>query len=374
MRILYYFPELSTPMSQWQRIHFIDELSRNGIRIDVFNPLLCRCIEEAQECVIGELEKGKYDLFMTCLCNERHIFKSTIETISQKGIPTLSFRPDNLAIPYNDKDLSKAFDLLWLTSRETQYLYQRWGANTIYAPYAANPFTYTYNDLQLNNRLCFIGNPHGSRARIINTFAKWGIPIDMYHGKKDKEIDISNQIRPNWTIPVLDSTLAIIYKRLLFKEGRKLIMGAFMERLKGTQVVVPNECLFSYPGLSFNGMIDAYSKYALSLSFTSYAKTDILKNNLPVLNLRNFEIPMCGGIQLCRYSEEMNQLFEDGKEVVLYRDEEEMIDKAKYYLYTATEAEIRRMKSSARFRAEKDHTWMNRFKTVFDELALNKQL
>ena len=369
MKILYYYPELSTPMMQWQRVHFFDELARYGIEFEVFNPLLCENIEQAQEEVIKISKNKKFDLFMTCLCNEKHIYKSTIEDIKRRGIPTLSFRPDNLAIPLNDKKMSPVFDLIWLTSKDTQYLYDKWGAKTVFLPYAANPFVYKYEVEPSIRRVCFIGNPHGSRTTIINNLTKGGVNVDMFHGGNKKASNDEAGIKPQWTLPLSSPSHEII-SRLRTKEGRRLLLGALYEKISETGGLIGNEYLGKYPGLSFEGMVENYSKYYLSLSFSSYAKTDVLKRNLPVVNLRNFEIPMCGGIQLCRYSEEMASLFEDGKEVVLYHDREEMIEKAKYYIGSATDREIKEMKNSARMRSENEHTWMNRFRVVFDLLGL----
>lgn len=369
MKILYYYPELSNPMMQWQRVHFFDELAHYGIEFEVFNPLLCENIEQAQEEVIKISQNERFDLFMTCLCNEKHIYRSTIEDIKRRGIPTLSFRPDNLAIPLNDKKMSPVFDLIWLTSKDTQYLYDRWGANTVSLPYAANPFVYKYEVEPSIRRVCFIGNPHGSRVSIINNLTKGGVYVDMFHGSNKKMSDAEVGIEPQWVLPLSSPSHEII-NRIRTKEGRRLLLGTLYEKISNPGTLAGNDYLNQYPGVPFGEMVEKYSRYYLSLSFSSYAKTDVLKRNLPVVNLRNFEIPMCGGIQLCRYSEEMASLFENGKEVVLYRDRDEMIEKAKYYLDSASDQEIREMKKSARIRSENEHTWMNRFKVVFDSLGL----
>lgn len=371
MKILYYFPEQSTSMMQWQRIHFMEELSHYGIVFDVINPLLCDNFEDAQERTIKTLDKVGYDLFMTCLCNEKHIHPTTIEEIKKRGVPTLSFRPDNLSIPFNDKNLAATFDLLWLTSKDTQYLYDKWGAKTIFLPYAANPFTFVYNDsVSLTNRICFIGNPHGSRTSIINHLTQFGLPVDMFFGGQKDASLVGNEIVPLWEFRS-PTRLQIVADRLRTCEGRRLLKGALFEKISKREKLAENDTLRKYPSLSFEEMIEKYSKYYLSLSFSSYAKTDVLKHNLPVVNLRSFEIPMCGGIQLCRYSEEMASLFDDGKEVVLYKDREEMIDKANYYLNSASDQVIFKMKDAARRRAVSEHTWFNRFRIVFDYLGLS---
>ena len=52
MNIFYFFKELQTPMYQWQRIHFFDELERGGHHIITFNPLDYPSTDEANEKLI----------------------------------------------------------------------------------------------------------------------------------------------------------------------------------------------------------------------------------------------------------------------------------------------------------------------------------
>ena len=114
-----------------------------------------------------------------------------------------------------------------------------------------------------------------------------------------------------------------------------------------------------------------YSEYRLALSSTSYHNTDVLKNPVEVINLRAFEIPMSGGLQICRYNNYLAEQFEDGKEIIFYRTNEEFHSKVDYYLHKAKECEIAELKASARKRAESDHTWIKRFSIVFEILGIN---
>ncbi len=54
--------------------------------------------------------------------------------------------------------------------------------------------------------------------------------------------------------------------------------------------------------------------------------------NKDQINLRNFEIPACGGFQLCDRSLRLTEIFKEGEEIALYEDEEELVDKIRYYL------------------------------------------
>lgn len=58
----------------------------------------------------------------------------------------------------------------------------------------------------------------------------------------------------------------------------------------------------------------------------------ITRENRDTSNLRNFEIPACGGFQLSERSEEVLRLFEEGKEIACFGDGEELAAKCAFYL------------------------------------------
>jgi spore maturation protein CgeB len=79
---------------------------------------------------------------------------------------------------------------------------------------------------------------------------------------------------------------------------------------------------------------------------------------------------MSGGLELTSYTSELSNYFEDGKEIVLYKTNEEMIDKAKFYLDSKNHLVVKKLKANARYRAENEHTWTNRFSKIFENLSL----
>lgn len=371
MKILYYFPELSVAMMQWQRVHFFDELFRHGIEFEVFNPLLFDSIDEANDNLLIHIKEQQYDLFLANLCNEQHIHAAAIDEIRRMGIPTMSFRSDNLVMPYNDKELASHFDLLWLTSKETKYLYDKWGANTYFAPYAANPFVFHFSQPNyFVHHVCFIGTPYGSRTRMMNVLLENNIDLTLFYGKSEKtNKETKNTIETRQKIQSL-SKIHVLYNRLCFHEGRRLTWGTIVDKISGKREIIQSEHLFREKSVDCESIGNIYSQYTLSLASTSAGHTDVLQKPVKVINLRNFEIPMSGGIEICRYNPELAEYFEEGKEILFYRDKNELIDKAKYYTQKASDKEILSIKKAARLRAENEHTWMNRFKMSFDILGL----
>ncbi len=363
MEIIYYFRQQQTPMYLWQNVHFIDELKRNNIHVEIFNPINYENITIANEELIKKMKKKKYDLFMTCH-NEQLLFIRTLISIKDMKIPTLLICYDNLLIPYEHKKVCTYFDLVWLTAMETKRMFDKWGAKTIFAPYAANPYTYKYYDEgEENNRIVFNGTPYGSRANIINTLSKSGIQIDVY-----------SNLNGGRVVSKKHSFFEYIQKFLRFASfsiGRKVLQSALIQKLSHKAVIEENDYLRIKSSVEFSEISKLYSRYAVSLSSTSARDTGILKKPVNVLVLRTFEIPMSGGILFCEYTDELAKYFEDGKEVILYRNTKEMLEKAKILLSPEYKGKRDEIRKNARIRAERDHTWMKRFELIFKELGIH---
>lgn len=363
MRILYYYACEESMMFQWQKIHIINEMEHHNHEIQIFNPLSYKTLDEANDEVINTLMRSKYDLFMSCHHGEV-LYPDTVQRISQLGIPTLNFRPDNLVIPFFDKHSAKYYDLVWLTSKETEYLYKRWGCNTVFLPYAANPFAFNpvYSQTE-TERICFIGNPHGSRIDVLNYLLNGEIPVSVHTLQKQT-------VHKVFSAPMENYRKVLVKNNLRYPIGIKLTVGAIKEKFGQKEINLNSPYLCFEDPVALSELSTAYSSYSLSLSFTDANSTSVLKKPVKIVNLRNFEIPMAGGLQITMYSPEIAQYFEDGKEIILAKSKDELIDKAKFYLGHDNIDLRRKMKINARKRAENEHTWNQRFEKVFQTLGI----
>lgn len=358
-------------MAMWQKIHFFDELKRHDIELVTLKGLELHSWSEANEKALEMLRSGRYSLFFTAICRKEQLFIETLQEIKKMGIPTLCIRFDNLLIPYYDKELAPYFDLVWLTSIETKRLYDKWGVKSIFAPYAANPFFFKYSEKPLRRQVCFIGSPYGSRTRMMNTLTTNGVNLSLFYGKLSKESTTEVLSNESVNLPTAQyGTVRVFIDRMKTWEGRRLLKGTLVNKTKGNIQLIENEYLSKGPSVSFEQICELYSEFALSLASTSAVHTDILKVPLKVINLRNFEIPMSGGIEICRYNKELSDYFEEDKEIIFYNNNNELVDKARFYTQKATDSDIIAIKCAARKRAENEHTWFNRFSKVFNELGL----
>ncbi len=101
----------------------------------------------------------------------------------------------------------------------------------------------------------------------------------------------------------------------------------------------------------------------------AFFSAKIVLNNLhPAVingvNKRTFEIPACGGFQITKYSEIINELFVKDKEIVTYKNLDDLKEKIDYYL---KHEEERNLIIKAGFeRTNKDHTYKVRLKEMLD--------
>jgi hypothetical protein len=88
------------------------------------------------------------------------------------------------------------------------------------------------------------------------------------------------------------------------------------------------------------------------------------------INMRTFEIMSTGSFCLTNWIPTIEDLFEDGKHLVLYRSLDEMIDKARYYIDHDEEREKIAQAGYEEVRAK--HTILHRVKTMLDHSLFAK--
>lgn len=90
------------------------------------------------------------------------------------------------------------------------------------------------------------------------------------------------------------------------------------------------------------------------------------------INYRTFETTGCGTFLLTNYTPNLEKLFEIGKEIVVYKDLNDLDDKVKYYLENEEEREV--IAKAGYERSRKDHTYYQRAKTLIDIIKNNENI
>jgi spore maturation protein CgeB len=95
----------------------------------------------------------------------------------------------------------------------------------------------------------------------------------------------------------------------------------------------------SVPGLKLMRRTAVGREMSLVLNVSRISLNFLTPEQQDRINVRNYEIPACGGFQLCERTEEIQSLFREGKEVACFGSIDELRDKVAYYLRHARESE-----------------------------------
>ncbi len=161
------------------------------------------------------------------------------------------------------------------------------------------------------NKICFIGNPDKTRSGIISVLAKEGFEVDVYgHG---------------WNRSALS--------RLKNVTRFDAVYGSeFWEKLR---------------------------QYRVQLNI-------FRKHNIDSHNMRSFEIPAVGGIQLTPYSREQAGFFSGDNEVFFYKTFPDMLDKVKELTHFPAD-KIKFFRDAARARSvSSGYSYKDRALTVYE--------
>jgi len=111
--------------------------------------------------------------------------------------------------------------------------------------------------------------------------------------------------------------------------------------------------------LPFHEMVRVFnrSKINLNLSNASVDANQQVKG-------RNFEVPGTRSFLLTGPADNLEEYYADGKEMVVFHSQEEMIDRIRYY--TTHDSEREAIATAGFNRTLKEHTWEHRWSDIFD--------
>lgn len=209
------------------------------------------------------------------------IYVSSLEYAKLKAIKLVNFNPDNPFVfsgrgsgNSNITSSIKLYDLYFSYSLDIVTQLKRIGVNSMLLPFAYDlPLEVTYDALaavEEINKVCFIGNPDKERAAIISAIIATGVKVDLFGN--------------NWNSFITD--------------GRATLH----------QPVYGNDLWFTL------------RKYRVQLNMLRI-------HNLTSHNMRTFEIPGVGGIQLAPYTKEHAMFFTPDQSIFLYNNTKEAVAK-----------------------------------------------
>lgn len=257
------------------------------------------------------------------------------------------------------KPLLRAANLSIYCSKEAEHYFHENATNSYYMPFAGLSSNLNFQKTK-NGKISFIGTSYGHRPHYILRCLQKKIPIDVYGSGWVNNHRLRSFLR----------TLKFQYQ--LFTNSKDCIDTSY----RCLNDVLLKEIIEFYSN-SINGFLS-------DLEYTSLLQESSIILNLPesrfshdysnpsVLigaNLRDFEVPTCGSLLLTQANEEIKSLFEDDKEIVTFKNEWEMVDKAIFYLKNPNI--LLKIAEAGNLRVKKEHLWEHRFTNLFKYLKQN---
>jgi spore maturation protein CgeB len=313
-----------------------------------------------------EHAKKPFDLFFSYF-TDNDISIEAIKEVKKKSIPMANFSCNNTHQFYLVEKISPFFDYNLHSEKDAEIKFKAINANPVWFPMAANPKYYFPQNLDYKYSTSFIGAAYSKRSYYINHLILNNLEVDCFG--------------PNWLINKPYPKLKHLKKeleryinltRLFFtfdNQGRLNISSRLQYYDLLNNLRDKNKNRFHYP-VSDEEMIKIFNQSRINLGFTEVFSTD----NIPGqglkqhLHLREFEVPMSGGLYITNYFEELEYFYNVDKEILTFRNEFELADKIKFYLTHEKEASI--IRNNAFKRATSCHSYQNRYGDLFNKIKI----
>lgn len=308
-----------------------------------------------------ENTKKPFDLFFSYLIDGM-VDPIVIDEIRKMGVPTCNFSCNNAHQFDLILRLSPHFDYNLHAERDAGQKFLEIGANPFWWPMASNPKYFKPHDLPRDIPVSFVGANYALRSRYISYLLENEIDVHAYG--------------PTWRFGARTPFRSSVKRYLLLAKSvmartpdAQASLSAYLAEHDFNRSLSARFPKNLHLPVSDEELIQLYSRSKISLGFLEvFDQHDPSKAIARHLHLREFEAPMSGALYFTGYSDELGDFFELDKEVVVYRDEKELLDKTQYYLSHPDEAEA--IRKAGYQRAISEHTYQMRFKKLFAQLGI----
>lgn len=286
-----------------------------------------------------------------------------LDEIRKAGVPTCNFSCNNIHQFYLVDEISLHIDYNLHAEKDAREKFLAIGATPLWWPMASNPTYFKPLDLPPDTAVSFVGTNYGTRARYALHLLENGVDVHLYG--------------PGWRWGTSSRSRALA-KRVKYLTLAALAFSppsGYRASANLADHDLRRNLAAKFPGnvhdaVSDDELIALYSRSRVSLGFLEvYPDHDASQPIRQHVHLRDFEAPMCGALYCTGYMQELEEMFEPDKEVLMYRNADELLDKTEYYLDHPAQAE--QVRNAGRARALQDHTYQRRFEQLFQAIGLS---
>jgi len=294
---------------------------------------------EMNKKLIEAAYREKPNLCFFCLRRDE-IKKETIREITNKsGAITFNwFNDDHWKFDNFSKYWAPCFNWIATTDYRAVKRYNKMGyKNVIKTQWACNHFFCQPLNLPKIYNISFIGQPHGNRKKIINNLKRIGIDVECWGWGWSK-----GKISQREMVKIFSQS----------KINLAFINSSSLNTLK------------SFAAIFLRRESDKTIKLNRPDCWLDNLKSVIKRRNAKQLKGRNFDVPGCRSFLLTDATDDLENYYQDGKEIVIYRDLKDLIKKIKYYLEHDKERE--NIAKAGYERTLREHTYEKRFQEIFN--------
>ena len=287
---------------------------------------------------------------------------SVVDAIRQAGVPTCNFSCNNAHQFFLVDELSPHFDFNLHAEKDARDKFIAIGASPLWWPMASNPKYFKPQDVPRTIQASFVGANYGLRARGVAHLLENGIDAHAFgpgwvDGARTRWRSLAKRYLYIWqTLSTSDPERQnAASAKLSDHDFRRFLSARFPANVHAPVTDDELISLYSRSHISL-GFLEVYSSHNPSGPVTRH------------LHLREFEAPMCGALYCTGYMDELAEMFEPDKEVLVYRTQDELLDKVRFYSAHPVQAEL--IRAAGRVRALAEHTYQERFRQLFRTLGL----
>jgi hypothetical protein len=298
-----------------------------------------------------------------------HVFPDAIEAIGKLGIPTVNFFCDNLREFHHVAPIVDAYTLNWVPEKEACALYHARGAPYAHLPFGGDPGLHRVPAGPELPQVTFVGSVDGLRTRLLAQVLPSGLPMHVHgHGWQPGAARPSGSGRVGGRWGRIKKSIRQHGERI-----RHFGVSAEMRHLRHRSSV-GLELLGSFgdllhPAVDHETLLQLAARSAVFLGINRCPHPGYpVDAPLVYSRLRDIEAPMMGACYLTEYCEELEDLFEIGTEIAVYRTAEDLREQARRLLLDpVARSNLRRRGRAA---AVARHTWKRRIESLLGVLGL----
>ena len=272
------------------------------------------------------------------------ITKATLAKLKQKTstITYNWFCDDHWRFHNFSKHYAPLFHFISTTDSQAPAKYRAIGyTNVIKTQWACSPAVYKPYPVLKTYTASFLGQPYGDRPRLIAALTKAGIPVTCYG--------------PGW--PAGRVWGEEMVKKFSASKINLNFAKSSGRDWKGLAKVFLNKTAGCYRLNPISSWLD---------ELRSYRDRVVIKQ----IKTRNFEVPGSGGFLLTDAADNVDEYYTDGKEIVIFKNISDLIEKARYY--ASHDAEREAIAKAGYERTLREHTYEKRFDDIFKAAGMSK--